>query len=184
KNDVLHRIMSSGIYDRGDLHHTLSPSMDISISSNFERLMFDLYQRDGKKIAQLMQQFESGPITLDAAAMQTARDLFTSAAIDDQATCQVIADIYKRSGYLLDPHSATGVGASAQCRRSRAQTIVTLATAHPAKFPDAVAQANIGQAPVVPPHMQHIFDSEERYTVLENSQAVVNRFIAEQLSQA
>ncbi|NNM12297.1 MAG: threonine synthase [Pseudomonadales bacterium] len=181
KNDVLHRIMTSGSYDRGDLHHTLSPSMDISISSNFERLMFDLYQRDGKQIANLMQQFDSGPIELNAAAMAQARELFSSASLDDTATCKLIGDIYQSCGYLLDPHSATGVGAAQQCRRDSAQTIISLATAHPAKFPEAVAKANVGISPSVPPHMQHIFTSEERYTVLANERAAINRFMAEQL---
>ncbi|MGB5325656.1 MAG: threonine synthase [Pseudomonadales bacterium] len=181
KNDVLHRILASGTYDRAELHHTLSPSMDISISSNFERLMFDLYQRDGKKIAELMHAFENGPIALDDRALQQARKLFASASLDDKGTCTLIADVYARCGYLLDPHSATGVGAARQCRMREAQTIVSLATAHPAKFPEAIAKAKVGIEPQVPPHMQHIFDSEERYTVLANDRAAVNRFMAAQL---
>ena len=182
KNDVLHRIMSSGIYDRTNLHHTLSPSMDISISSNFERLMFDMYQRDGSKIAALMTQFEDQPITIDSEAMESARSLFSSAAVDDATTCEVIVNTFAHTGYLLDPHSATGVGASAQCRTSAEQIIVTLATAHPAKFPDAIAKADVGVSPSVPPHMEHIFTSEERFTVLDNNKSTVNQFMVEQLA--
>lgn len=182
KNDVLHRIISSGRYERASLHHTLSPSMDISISSNFERLMYDLYQQDGDKIRQLMEQFESEAIELDDNAMALAREQFTSASLDDEATCEVIADIYHKTGYVLDPHSATGVGAAQRCRKSATEKIVSLATAHPVKFEAAIKQANIGHDPEIPEKLADIYDRPERCEVLPNDQQAVAGFIVRALA--
>lgn len=181
KNDVLHRIMTRSVYDRTTLHHTLSPSMDISISSNFERLMFDLYKRDGNQVRELMAAFDNQAITLHADAMDMAKSVFLSAAINDEETCKIISETYKHTGYLLDPHSATGVGASKRCREYDEQIIVTLATAHPAKFADAIAQADVGVGPDIPGHMDDIFQREERYTVLANEKSVVHEFVANEL---
>lgn len=181
KNNVLHRVMSDAVYSRTELHQTLSPSMDISVSSNFERLMFDLYESDGAKINALMQQFNHQSITLDEAAMKKARALFSSASIDDQSTCDIIANTYKSIGYLLDPHSATGVGAARVCNKDTAQPMVILATAHPAKFPEAIKQAEIGITASLPTHMSDLFERQERFTVLSNDRAIVNQFMSEQL---
>ena len=181
KNNVLHRVMSDAVYARTKLHQTLSPSMDISVSSNFERLLFDLYESDGAKINALMQQFNSEPIILNKAAMKKARALFTSASIDDQATCDIIANTYKTTGYLLDPHSATGVGAARICSKDQDQPMVILATAHPAKFPAAIEKADINISVTVPSHMSDLFEREERFTVLSNEKASVNQFMIDQL---
>jgi len=181
-NDVLHRVMTQAVYEKTTLQHTLSPSMDISISSNFERLLFDLYQRDGDRVRQLMEDFSEQSITLDSAAMAEARALFSSAAIDDAATCATIAEVYNRSNYLLDPHSATGVAAARQCRKSAQQAIVSLATAHPAKFPEAIAQSGIDAEVKIPAHLADLLQRQERYSVLPQSAAAVKQFIVEQLS--
>ena len=181
KNNVLHRVMSDAVYARTELHQTLSPSMDISVSSNFERLMFDLYESDGVKINALMKQFNREAITLNGAAMKKARALFSSASIDDQATCDIIANTYNTMGYLLDPHSATGVGAARICNKDPAQPMVILATAHPAKFPAAIEKADININATVPAHMSDLFEREERFTVLSNDKASVNQFMIDQL---
>lgn len=177
RNDVLHRVMTDAVYARTDLHKTLSPSMDISISSNFERLLFDLYQRDGERIGELMQQFNDSAIELDDKAMAAARALFDSATVDDDATCSVIASVYEKTGYMLDPHSATGVGAGRMCHQNPEQPMIVLATAHPAKFPEAIQQSGIGVEPVMPHHMQDLFQREERFTVLPCDRGAVNRFM-------
>ena len=182
RNDVLHRVMTDAVYARTELHQTLSPSMDISISSNFERLMFDLYDRDGDRIRALMEQFNSDSISLDDTAMSSARELFDSAAIDDAATCDIISQVFKDSGYMLDPHSATGVGAARICNKNAEQPMVVLATAHPAKFPAAIAESGISAEATMPQHMQDLFEREERFEVLACDKAVVNQTMIERIS--
>lgn len=181
-NDVLHRIMNTRIYARGELRHTLSPSMDISVSSNFERLLFDLYQRDGKAIAGLMQQFKSAAITLSESAMQRAGALFSSQSVNDQQTCQLIAEVYAASGYLLDPHSAIALKAARDLRRDQHTAMISLATAHPVKFPEAVARAGIDVELALPPHMRDLYARTERYQVLPNELASVQAFISSHLN--
>ena len=109
RNDVLHRVMTQGAYGRQPLAHTLSPSMDITVSSNFERLLFDLYDRDGAAIRDLMQRFDAGDISFSEHAMQQARALFSSACVSDEQTTGQIAATWDACEYLLDPHSAIGV---------------------------------------------------------------------------
>ncbi len=182
KNDVLHRVITDAVYEKSELHHTLSPSMDISISSNFERLMFDLCNRDGEKVRDLMEVLNSSSIRFDKKQALAVRALFTSASIDDDATCDLIADVFSTTEYLLDPHSAIGVGAGRICNTHKDLPMVALATAHPAKFPDAIAKAGIGIIPEIPHHLEDLLEREERYTVLSNDRAVVNQFMANNLS--
>ncbi len=178
RNDVLHRIMTSAVYAREDIQHSLSPSMDISISSNFERLLFDLYGRDGAAIASMMDEFQRGDITLNDDAMAKARELFASQAVNDEATCATIADVYEANEYLLDPHSAIGVKAARDVRCDADTPVITLATAHPAKFPDAVKQAGVDFEVPLPHHMADLFERTERYEVLPNELAAVQAFMA------
>lgn len=182
RNDVLHDALINGHYRQKDLHQTLSPSMDISVSSNFERLLFDLYQRDGQKLDEMMANFKTSGITLSDLALAKLRKEFSSFAVDDMATCRIIASLYEKTAYLVDPHTATGLGASAHCRKSAREIIVNLATAHPAKFPDAVERSGVDCLAKVPPHMSDLFDREERFTVQKNSLSSVNRFMAENIS--
>ncbi len=182
RNDVLHRIMTTSVYARKDIRHSLSPSMDISISSNFERLLFDLYDRDGKAINDLMNQFNSGAITLKEQAVAAASELFSSWAVSDEETCQVIQEVWSRSGYLLDPHSAIGVKAARNKRCDAATPIITLATAHPAKFPEAIAQAGVDFQPPLPHHMADLFERTEHYDVLPNDLSVVQAFMSDNIN--
>ncbi len=177
RNDVLHRIMTTGTYARTGLHHTLSPSMDISESSNFERLLFDLYDRDGAAVAELLERFQNEDISLSEQAMSRARLMFDSQCVSDEETCALIADVCARNEYLLDPHSAIGVKAARDCRRHAAVPMVTLATAHPAKFPQAVAEAGVKELPALPHHMADLFEREERYQVLANNLGAVHTFM-------
>lgn len=181
-NDILHRCISGNDYSRHPLLHTLSPSMDIMISSNFERLLFDLYERDGKALAALMAGFEAGATTLDPRALGHARTLFHSHRVDDADTVATIRAEYAASEYLLDPHSAIGVAAARHCRRDRETPVVCLATAHPAKFPEAVQQAGYQGAPPLPQHMADLFTRTERYQVLPNELAPLHRHIADNLT--
>jgi threonine synthase len=177
RNDILHRFMSGNRLERTELAHTLSPSMDIMISSNFERMLFELHERDGAAIAKLMEDFKSGAVSIDAARFAKARELFSSLAVDDAQTCNTIAKVLAESEYLLDPHSAIGVEAARQCRASKDLPVITLATAHPAKFPEAVRKAGYPQDPPLPAHMSDLFVREERCTVLPKDLQAVQQFM-------
>jgi threonine synthase len=181
-NDVLHRVMTTQTYSRGRLEHTLSPSMDISISSNFERLLFDLHDGDGAQVKDLMERFNSEPIIFSDKVMAKARQLFDSQRVDDKETCQQIANTYAQTGYLLDPHSAIGVKAAHDRRCDTNIPMITLATAHPAKFPDAVLKAGQTDVPELPYHMRHLFELPERFEVIENDLDVVQNFMVDNLS--
>ena len=181
RNDVLHRLMSSGSYARQSLEQTLSPSMDITVSSNFERLMFDLYGRDPVAIDALMRAFEEGAISLSEDAMASARERFASHRVDDDETTACIADVYTATEYLLDPHSAIGVAAAKAGAARQEGPWVTLATAHPAKFPEAIARAGVDTSPALPRHLADLFDRDEHYDVLPNELAAVQKFMAAHL---
>ncbi|GGJ90949.1 threonine synthase [Pseudomonas matsuisoli] len=180
RNDILHRFMSGNRYDKETLHPTLSPSMDIMVSSNFERLLFDLHGRNGMAIADLMDTFKSGGgFSVEEDRWIEARKLFDSLAVDDEQTCKTIADVFYETGEVLDPHTAIGVHAARECRRSLATPMVTLGTAHPVKFPDAVEKAGVGRELALPEHLADLFEREERCTVLANDLATVQAFVAE-----
>ncbi|AOS98494.1 Threonine synthase [Microbulbifer aggregans] len=176
-NDILHRCISGNDHTPKELVHSLSPSMDIMVSSNFERLLFDLYDRDGAAVADLLAD-RSAPMHLSEDALKRAREVFSSWTVDDQRTVSVIREVYESCGYILDPHTAIGVEAARQVRRSQEQPMVCLSTAHPAKFPDAVARALPTKQIPLPAHMQDLFQREERMKVLPNELAKVHDFMA------
>ncbi len=178
KNDILHRVISGNDMSKGELVHTLSPSMDIMVSSNFERLLFDVYGRDGAAISELMAKFKTQPVQLDQARWEAVRELFDSYACDDEATCEVIAKVAAETGYLLDPHTAIGVAAGRECNRDASVPMIVLSTAHPVKFPEAVLKAGL-ESPQLPTHMADLFEREERFTVLPNQLAAVQQFVAD-----
>ncbi|MCB1690025.1 MAG: threonine synthase [Halioglobus sp.] len=178
RNDVLHRALTNASYGRQPLEHSLSPSMDITVSSNFERLLFDLYDRDGARIAQLMKEFDDGAIQFSDTAMQRARALFSSHCVSDEQTCEQIASTWRECEYLLDPHSAVGVRAALRSDIGPATPVITLATAHPAKFPDAIKQSGLSQVVALPLHLQDLFERDERMDVVPNDLAAVQAFIS------
>ncbi|MDO8698043.1 MAG: threonine synthase [Pseudomonas sp.] len=179
RNDILHRFMSGNQYAKDTLHPTLSPSMDIMVSSNFERLLFDLHGRNGAAVAELMSTFkQTGSFSVADDRWTEARKLFDSLAVNDEETCATIAAVYAECGELLDPHTAIGVKAARDCRRSLATPMVVLGTAHPVKFPEAVEQAGVGAAPALPPHLADLFQRDERCTVLANDLKGVQAFVA------
>ena len=182
RNDVLHRVMTTATYGRQSLSHTLSPSMDITVSSNFERLLFDLYERDGDAINGLMRDFDAGDIHFSDAAMARARELFSSQCVSDEETCAQIASTWNESEYLLDPHSAIGVKAALDADLDSAVPVITLATAHPAKFPGAIKSAGLNQEVHLPLHLRDLFEREERVQVLPNDLEAVQAFMAENIN--
>lgn len=167
-NDILARCLATGRYEMAAVKPSHSPSMDIQISSNFERLLFDLYDHDAAIIARLMQQFRAEKsMTLSPEAYQRLRQSFSSKQVSDAETLAMIAHIYLTTGEILDPHTAVGFKAGRDCSPDQATPLVMLATAHPAKFPDAV-KAACGVHPALPAGMEDLFTLPEHYDVLDN----------------
>ena len=176
QNDILDRFFKTGTYARGAVHATMSPSMDIQIASNFERLVFDLCGRDGQEVSALMAAFsDAGSFSVAQDRLQTARADFSSGAVDEEMTTATIAKAQAAYGQILDPHTAVGIRV-AELARDRDRPIVALATAHPAKFPDAVENAT-GVVPALPEKLADLADREERYDIVENDLAAVEAHI-------
>lgn len=182
QNDILHRCISRNDHTTQPLQHSLAPSMDIMISSNFERLLFDLYGRDGEAVAKLMADSRAGQMQLSDSVLVEARKLFSSYRTDDEGMVRVIRSVYEESDYLLDPHTAIGLEAARQCRSNQSTPMIVLATAHPAKFADAVKKAGYPQDPPLPHHMIDLWQKEERFTVLDSDQRTVQQFIANNIT--
>ncbi|MFB0990135.1 MAG: threonine synthase [Porticoccaceae bacterium] len=182
QNDILHRCISDNDHTTRPLEQSLAPSMDIMISSNFERLLFDLYDRDGAAITQLMRDAKVGSMQLSESALTNARQLFTSFRCDDKGMVDLIRETHQDIDYLLDPHTAIGLAAARACRTDCDTPMVTLATAHPAKFPDAVKAAGYPKDPELPEHLADLFEREESFTILDNDPLAVQAFIANNIS--
>lgn len=178
-NDILHRTLANNDFSKQELLPTLAPSMDIVVSSNFERLLFDLYEQDGPAISQLIEEFNQGNTQLSQAAWEKAQTTFASLAVDDPTILKVIQEAYKETGELLDPHTATGYLAAKTCATSAATPVITLATAHPAKFAEAILKAGFASSPSLPPHLANLLTAEENYTVLPNKLSQVQQFISQ-----
>jgi threonine synthase len=166
QNDILHRCLTTGGYVTDSVTPSISPSMDIQVSSNFERALFDAYNRDGNAVAQLMDELKAGGFHVSQGAMQVLRDHYDSGRVSEDETLGMIAHANRHMGELLCPHSAIGVKV-AEVQRDPNVPMITLATAHPAKFPDAVEQAS-GIRPPLPERMADLFDREERVTRVPN----------------
>lgn len=181
-NDILTRFFETGAMTMDGVYPTISPSMDIQVSSNFERLLFDVVGRDGQAVEAMMNQFrQSGSYSLDAAPLAQARALFQGLRLSDQQTKDAIGEWYRATGELLDPHSVIGVDAAVRSQRNPAVPMVALATAHPAKFPLAVKDAS-GVHPDLPARMADLFDRQERFSVLPNDVAGLEAFVREKVS--
>jgi threonine synthase len=175
-NDILTRWAADGALVAHEVVPTTSPSMDIQVSSNHERLLFELVGRDGARTAELLTRFRS------LGSVEVPRDpRFDAASLDDRATLAVIREVHEATGVLVDPHTAVGIGAARLRRRDLDVPMVCLATAHPAKFPTPVEQAT-GIRPALPERLADLLEREERYDVLPNDlgtvQAHVERCIA------
>ena len=182
-NDILHRALSSGDYSAGGVTATITPSMDIQVSSNFERLLFDAGGRDGAAMAEQMRGFEAAKaMQLTNAQREAAAALFTSARADQVETARALQWAYRGAGQVIDPH--TGVGLHCAQAVAAARTVaagvplVTLATAHPAKFPDAVERA-IGVRPALPSRVGDLFGREESFVELAGDYATTRDYVLE-----
>jgi threonine synthase len=177
RNDILARFFASGVYSTGEVTPTMSPSMDIQVASNFERLLYDLCGGKGAEVARLLAEFAAHKtLSVSEEALGRARELFDAARVDEDATAATMAEVLAATGQLVDPHTAVGIRAGRACRLDPKTPLVTLATAHPAKFPDAVQQAT-GIRPPLPQRLADLFKRPERCTVLPNDLAAVQRHI-------
>jgi threonine synthase len=178
-NDILTRFFVANDMSTADVHPSLSPSMDIQVSSNFERLLFEMNGRDGGLTAEQLQRFRTtGHLAVEAdQRAEFIEGTFLAASVDDAATLDVMARTHAATGMLLDPHTAVGIGAVERLRRQLTHTVVTMATAHPAKFPDAVERAT-GVRPPLPAHLDDLYERAEHMTVLPNDLATIQQFVA------
>jgi threonine synthase len=176
-NDILHRALTKGDYSAGTVTATATPSMDIQVSSNFERLLFDLSGRDGAAIAAMMGEFDRlRAMTIPADMLTSARGLFSSASIDGDVMALALRWAQEHGGQIIDPHSAVGLAAARALEIDADIPVVTLATAHPAKFRDAVERAT-GVRPALPPRMGNLFEREERYERLPGDYDAVKAYV-------
>ncbi len=178
-NDILHRCLNANDHTQKPLKRTLAPSMDIMVSSNFERLLFDLYDRDGEAVGRMMSDAKNGKMSLNDSAIIELRKLFCSYRCDDNTLVSLISSVYRDSGYLIDPHTAIGLAAARQRRVCADTPMVALATAHPAKFPEAMRKAGFDDDPKLPEHMSDLFELKEKYSVLDNNRTDLENFINE-----
>jgi threonine synthase len=184
RNDILARALTSGDYRVSTVHPTMSPSMDIQVSSNFERLLFDIHDRDGGVVRDLMSALASdGGFEIAADALDKARSLFTAERVDEDETIATIAAVHAETGLVIDPHTAVGIAAARRAPRDRDIPIVSLATAHPAKFPDAVARA-IGRPPERPAALDEVMVAEERFAVLDHDLEKMQDYIRKHTNAA
>ena len=180
-NDILTRFFDSGTMEMAGVVPTLSPSMDIQISSNFERLLFEHYRRDGLAVAKVMRRFrKNGHVNFGKARWRAMRKQFEGYRVGDNATKAMIGEIYRLTGELLDPHTSIGV-AAARSADTGNTPVITMATAHPAKFPRAVEEAT-GRHPALPPRLADLMGREERMDVLPAETRAVADFISGRLA--
>ena len=177
RNDILARFFATGSYQVGEVHPTMSPSMDIQLASNFERLLFELCDRDGDQVRALMAALaEERSFEVSGDRLARAREMFTAHRVDEAETARTMADVYQRTGEMVDPHTAVGLCAARACVADARPPIVSLATAHPAKFPDAVERA-VGVRPSLPGSLADLMTRPERLSVLPNDLAAVQAHI-------
>ena len=180
QNDILHRTLETGAYIKQGVTPSISPSMDIQVSSNFERALFDAYGRDGNAVAQLMDELKGGSFRVSQGAMQALRESFGSGRASEDETMASIRNAFAACGEVLCPHSAVGVKVGHE--HLSETPMISLATAHPAKFPDAV-EAATGQRPSLPPHMADMMDRDEQVARVPNDLAHLQALIKQRIVQ-
>ena len=190
QNDILARTLESGAYEVKGVTPSVSPSMDIQVSSNFERLLFEVHERDSSAVNRMMAGLkQSGSFSIDEESLAQLRDSFAADRASEKDTATTIKTVLADSGYLLDPHSAVGVhvarkfAAAAKAEEGAASSgaqvpMIVLSTAHPAKFPAAVEAAS-GQYPSLPVWLGDLMEREERLSVIDNKLDDVEAFIME-----
>ena len=176
-NDILRRALETGAYETRAVSATMSPSMDIQVSSNFERLLFESLGRDARRTSLLMSSLkQSGRFEIPAEALAEIRKEFTARSASEEECAAAIRDCFAASGYLIEPHTAAGFHAARLALQESVSPLVTLATAHPAKFPDAM-QSVTGKRPALPGRLKGLMSAPERVTLLPDDLAAVEAFV-------
>jgi threonine synthase len=176
-NDILARTLATGSYELREVVATTSPSMDIQVSSNFERLLFDAYGRDSKPVCAAMASLaQSRRFSVSARALSEMRALFTADRADEEETAAAIRAVLRETGTIVDPHTAVALAVAEKEIRDPSVPMVVLSTAHAAKFPDAV-EAACGLRPALPEWLSDLESRTERITALPSDQAAVEDFI-------
>lgn len=179
QNDILHRCLSTGEYRPDGVIPSISPSMDIQVSSNFERALFYAYGQDGAAVSQLMDELKNGGFTVSQGALQALQELFDSGNCSEAETSATITDMFATTGQLMCPHTAVAVKVANEQRQADVP-MITLSTAHPAKFPAAVKQAT-GVHPDLPARMGDLYERAERVTEIGNDLAALESLIRERI---
>lgn len=179
RNDILHRTLETGSYTKEGVEPTISPSMDIQVSSNFERALFDAYGRDGSAVSDQMDDLSNGGFKVSQGAYQALKETYKSGRASEEDTSAAINHYRRNHGELLCPHSAVGAHVAEQ--HLGATPMITLATAHPAKFPAAVKEAT-GIHPPLPPRMADLYERPERLTRVENDLAAIQTIIRDRIA--
>jgi threonine synthase len=181
-NDILARTLNDGVYASGNTRATLSPSMDIQVASNFERALFEAAGRDADWTAAAMDDFaRDRKLELPHPVLAALRARYSAFASDDGETRAAIAAIHARTGRIVDPHTAVGVSAAGKMGARTPGPVVILSTAHPAKFPDAVAEA-IGAPPPVPAPLGDLKSRTEKMEILPKNLSLIRSFISSRLA--
>ncbi|WP_294929173.1 threonine synthase [uncultured Paracoccus sp.] len=177
QNDILHRALTTGEYRVGEVAPSISPSMDIQVSSNFERALWLAYGKDAGAIRQLMDELKGGGFTISQGALQQLREIYGSGRASEAETNEMIAQVHRETGQVICPHTAVAIKVAREHRRDGVP-MVSLSTAHPAKFPDAVESA-LGIRPALPPHMADLLNRAERVTQVENDVETLKSLVLE-----
>ena len=175
KNDILHRLFSSGIYSKNKTIKSLAPSMDISVASNFERLMVDVLNEDREKVSELMNNFPENSIDFNNLKhWKKINSFFTSSKTEDQEIKECVKKVVSETGYLIDPHTATAVSG---CPSIQNESILTFATAHPAKFPEVFNDVE-GFEENIPLELKNIFEKQQKFVKLNDKYEDIADFIS------
>ena len=181
-NDILTRFVETGRYEANGVTATVSPSMDIEVSSNFERLLFEASGRDSGAVNAWMDSLkQSGAFEVPPPVLETIRSEFSAGRCNEAETAAEIAGTLEATGYLLDPHTAVGLNVARE-RAEAGIAMITLGTAHPAKFPDAV-EAACGVRPALPHWQAHLMDGEERFETIENDETGLKQLMRKAASK-
>ena len=176
ENDVLHQTFSNNLYAKTNVVQTLAPSMDISVASNFERLLYNLYDNDSSLLAKNMRAFPEKSIDIPGSKIDAVSNFFKSHCSNDQEIIKQIINTHQKIGYLIDPHTATGVRASNEISPSN-EPVITMGTAHPAKFSEAIEQAIPDYHSSLPKKVEKTFQQEEQFNILEENYEEIKSFV-------
>ena len=177
RNDILHRAISKGDYKSKKVEETLSPSMDIQVASNFERLLYDLYGQNSEKIKSIMDSIKKNLFKIDRDKLKNLQNNFISESLNEFEVLNTIKKFYKKNNIVIDPHTAIGVGVAEKLNIS---DVITLATAHPCKFPIAIEKA-ISKTEKLPDRINYIIDKKEKYDVVSNDLTKVKEYVLNSL---